>query len=207
MTANVSVKVLVILDVVVTRLPLIAVTHVRVLVTAVWVQLNATCGISFTLHNQCLVVFHEGFSSTIRRTQNCSDSHWNYWDCLIWLRLAWPDIALGDIKRELVFWFFLSVNTFRYRLWGLIRMIEIIFIYDIPRREVSEQGKYVYNILCILFCSTVWEKKCKNSANCVQAISCTSICRNAQHLIWAMRVSFVIKNKGSCEKLVFLMFY
>ena len=102
---------------------------------------------------------------------------------------------------------FLSVNAFRYRLWGLIRMIEIIFIYKIPRREVSEQGKYVYKILCILFCSTVWEKKCKNSANCVQVISCTSICRNAQHLIWAMGVSFVIKNKGSCEKLVFLMFY
>ena len=52
-----------------TRLPL---------TTTAWVQLQAACGMSFTLHSQCLVVFPFGFSSTLRRAQNCSN-----WNCLI----------------------------------------------------------------------------------------------------------------------------
>ena len=42
------------------------------------VRLWATCGMSFTLHRQCLVVFPSGFSSTLRRARNCS-----VWNCLI----------------------------------------------------------------------------------------------------------------------------
>ena len=51
---------------VVTRLPLTA---------TAWVQLQAACGMSFTLYSQCLVVFPLGFSLTLRRAQNCSN--WN----------------------------------------------------------------------------------------------------------------------------------
>ena len=46
------------------------------------------------------MVFPSGFSSTIRRTQNYSYSDW---DCLIKSRLAWPDVAPGDIKHVFVF--------------------------------------------------------------------------------------------------------
>ena len=35
----------------------------------------SSCGMSFTLHSQCLVVFPLGFSSTLRRAGNCSN--WN----------------------------------------------------------------------------------------------------------------------------------
>ena len=35
----------------------------------------SACGMSFTLHSQCLVVFPLGFSSTLRRARNCSN--WN----------------------------------------------------------------------------------------------------------------------------------
>ena len=44
-----------------------------------WVQLQLwdACGMSFTLHSQCLVVFPLGFSSTLRRALNCS-----IWNCL-----------------------------------------------------------------------------------------------------------------------------
>ena len=44
----------------------------------VWLWLWAACGMSFTLHSQCLMVFRSGFFSTLRRAQNCSD-----WNCLI----------------------------------------------------------------------------------------------------------------------------
>ena len=54
---------------VVTRSPLIA---------TAWVQLQAACGMSFTLHSQCLVENPSGFSSTLRRAQNCS-----IWNLLI----------------------------------------------------------------------------------------------------------------------------
>ena len=42
----------------------------------IWLRLQAACGMSFTLHSQCLVVFPLGFSSPLRRAQNCSD--WNH---------------------------------------------------------------------------------------------------------------------------------
>ena len=53
-------------------------------------------GMSFTLEG-CLP---SGLSSTITKAQNCSDSNW---DCHLRLRLAWPDIDLGDIKHGFVF--------------------------------------------------------------------------------------------------------
>ena len=40
-----------------------------------------------------------GFSSTIRRAQNCSNSDWN---CPITPKLALPDVDLGDIKHGFV---------------------------------------------------------------------------------------------------------
>ena len=40
-----------------------------------------------SLHSQCLVVFTHAFSSTVRRSWNCSDSDW---DCLIRPRQVWP---------------------------------------------------------------------------------------------------------------------
>ena len=46
------------------------------LTATAWVQLQAACGMSFTLHSQCLVVFPLGFFSTLRRAQNCS--YWNH---------------------------------------------------------------------------------------------------------------------------------
>ena len=46
------------------------------LTTTAGVRLWAACGMSFTLHNQCLVVFSLEFSSTLRRAQNCST--WNH---------------------------------------------------------------------------------------------------------------------------------
>ena len=52
---------------VVARSPLTAMAWVRL-------QLQAACGMSFTLHSQCLVVFPL-FSSTLRNARNCSD--WN----------------------------------------------------------------------------------------------------------------------------------
>ena len=39
--------------------------------------------------------FAFGFSSTLRKELNCSDSDW---DCLIRPKMAWPDVALEDIK-------------------------------------------------------------------------------------------------------------
>ena len=47
------------------------------LTAMVRVQLWATCGMSFTLHSPYLVVFPSEFSSSLRRTQNCST-----WNCL-----------------------------------------------------------------------------------------------------------------------------
>ena len=46
------------------------------LATTAGLRLWATCGMSFTLHSQCLVVFSLEFSSTLRRAQNCST--WNH---------------------------------------------------------------------------------------------------------------------------------
>ena len=46
------------------------------LTATAWVRLQAPCGMSFTLYSQCLVVFPWGFSSTLRRAQNCSN--WNH---------------------------------------------------------------------------------------------------------------------------------
>ena len=53
------------------------VTHSNLTARA-WVRLWlwVGCGMSFTLHSQCLLVFPSGFSSTLRRVQNCSV--WNY---------------------------------------------------------------------------------------------------------------------------------
>ena len=67
---------------------------------AAWVRHHVTCGMSSTLHSQCLVVFPMGFSSTVRRVQNCSDS---VWDCVIRPKMAWPDVVLGDIKHGFAF--------------------------------------------------------------------------------------------------------
>ena len=64
----------------VTRSPLTATTWVQVLAAAAWVQICASCGMFFNLHNQCLVVFSEGFPYIIRETGNYSDSDR---DCLI----------------------------------------------------------------------------------------------------------------------------
>ena len=67
------------------------------------VRLHGTRGMLFTVHSQRLVFFLR-VCSTIRRTQNCSNSDWDY---LIRLRLAWSDINLGDIKHGYVFvWYF-----------------------------------------------------------------------------------------------------
>ena len=70
------------------------VTH-SPLTATMGVPLCATHGMSFTLHNQCLMVFSWGFSSTVRRARNCSNSDWDY---LKSPRLAWLDVALKDIK-------------------------------------------------------------------------------------------------------------
>ena len=96
--------------VVVIHLLLTTMTQVRILAAAAWVWLHDTHGMSFTLHSQCMVVFPLGFSSTIRRARNCSDSDS---DCLIKPRLAWPDVALGDIQHGLIFVFFWRVHVLR----------------------------------------------------------------------------------------------
>ena len=79
--------------------PLTTTTWVRVLAAAGWAGLCAAHGMSFTIQSQYLVVFHQGFSSIIRRAQNFSGSDWN---CLIRLRLAWIDVDLRDMKHGFV---------------------------------------------------------------------------------------------------------
>ena len=62
-----------------------------VLASAGWVWLHTIYGMCYTLLSQWLVVFPLGFSSTIKRPWNFSDS---YWGCLMRLRLVWPDQTL-----------------------------------------------------------------------------------------------------------------
>ena len=44
------------------------------------------------------MVFHQRFSSTVRKAQNVSESECESESDLIRLRLVWPDVPLGDIK-------------------------------------------------------------------------------------------------------------
>ena len=67
------------------------------------VRLRVTCRMSFTLYTQCPVVFHQRFSSTVRKAQNVSESECESESDLIRLRLVWPDVPLGDIKHGDVF--------------------------------------------------------------------------------------------------------
>ena len=85
------------------------------------VRLRATCRMSFTFHAQCLVIFHQGFSSTVIRVQKSESD-------LIRPKLV-LDVALGDIKHGFVFDFITGqrchVAKDKFEFTSVIRCLKV----------------------------------------------------------------------------------
>ena len=85
-------------------------------------RLHAAYGMSFSLHSQRLVVFPQGFSSTVRRVQNCSDSDGD--------SDSDSEVFLWDIKMGLslycFFLFIITVVRTKLQPWiGLSKTLDI----------------------------------------------------------------------------------
>ena len=91
-------------------------------------QHGFNAGMSFTIYSQCLVVFPQGFSSTVRRTRNHSDYDW---DCLIRLRLALTNVTLGEIKH------------------GIVVLFVLVILITVPCRNGYEENHLIWQIFPI----------------------------------------------------------
>ena len=90
---------------------------------------------SFTLHSQCLVVFPSGFSSTLKRAWNYSDSNWN---CLI--RPIGLARTCSGWRKSMVLLYFLLLPNFTLKCTNMRTLDWRLLTLEIRRESTYSSG-------------------------------------------------------------------